>query len=119
MNLERRINEMERTQARTHAENAELSEENTDLRNRLEAASQTIDTLMGQLDQRRGGSVARQRLDAGDIAVLDRLTRTSPSAGSRIHRSADPGALREGVPPLSRRAPVPWPGAHRTRSVAR
>jgi hypothetical protein len=80
VNLERRINEMERTQARAHAENAQLSEENTDLRTRLEAASQTIDTLMGQLDQRRGGSVARQRLDAGDIAVLDRLTRTSPSA---------------------------------------
>jgi hypothetical protein len=80
VNLERRINEMERSQARTHAENVQLGEENVDLRARLEAASQTIDTLMGQLDQRRGGSVARQRLDAGDIAVLDRLTRTSPSA---------------------------------------
>jgi hypothetical protein len=86
VNLERRINEMERSQARTHAENVQLGEENADLRTRLEAASQTIDTLMGQLDHRRG-SVARQRLDAGDIAVLDRLTRTSPSArieGSQV-----------------------------------
>jgi hypothetical protein len=86
VNLERRINEMERSQARMHAENVQLGEENTDLRTRLEAASQTIDTLMGQLDHRRG-SVARQRLDAGDIAVLDRLTRSSPSArieGSQV-----------------------------------
>jgi hypothetical protein len=76
--LERRLSEMERSLARANAETVRIGGENADLQARLEAASQTIDNLMGQLNQRRPGPSARQRLDAGDIAVLDQLTRPNP-----------------------------------------
>ncbi len=77
VSLERRLNEAERALARSSAENDQLRQHNADLEARLEASSQNIDNLMGQLDQRRSSPSARQRLDAGDIAVLDRLTRSS------------------------------------------
>ena len=73
VSLERRLNDAERAVARAGAENDELRRENADLQARLDASSQTIDNLMGQLNQRRTVTSARDRLDAEDKKALAML----------------------------------------------
>lgn len=77
VNLERRLNEAERALARAGADNDELRRENVDLQARLHASSQTIDNLMGQLNQRRSATPASHRLDDDDKEVLNRLRQPS------------------------------------------
>ena len=73
VSLERRLNDAERAVARAGAENDELRRENADLQARLDVSSQTIDNLMGQLNQRRTVTSARDRLDAEDKKALAML----------------------------------------------